>query len=222
MALTSAHLSRIQERHSDALDRLTVLYQEMDAAYARVAQSYGFECRGCADNCCLTRFYHHTLVETAGLLVGYRELPEKQKVHILERSHAYRRALEAGGQDDQPLRRLCPLNSDERCLLYQRRPMICRLHGIPHAMRHPVRGLITGTGCHIFEASCRQGDGHALDRTPFYSAMARLEKSLRQTTGIEGPVRLTIAEMILVFEHPTDAARGEGFPNKRVFLGNRL
>jgi len=205
MALTSAHLSRILERHNDALDRLTVLYQEMDAAYDRVAQSYGFVCQGCEDNCCLTRFYHHTLAEAASLLRGYRKLPEEQKSSILERAHIYCRALQAGERRDQPLRHLCPLNSGGQCLLYPHRPMICRLHGIPHAMRHPARGLITGPGCHVFEASCHQADGHPLDRTPIYSAMARLEKSLRQSSGITGPVRLTVAEMILVFEDPTEA-----------------
>ena len=72
-------------------------------------------------------------------------------------------------------------------------------------MRHPARGLITGTGCHMFEASCHQAAGHPLDRTPLYSAMAMLEKSLRRASGIESRVRLTIAEMILVFEDQADA-----------------
>ena len=198
--LTSALLNRILEWHSDALGQLAALYDEMDAAYDAVAQSYGFQCRGCEDNCCQTRFYHHTLLEAAGLLMGYRELPECQQASCLERAQAYCRALNTSAHHNQPLRDLCPLNSDTRCLLYRQRPMICRLHGIPHVMRHPTRGLITGTGCHIFEASCRQADGHPLDRTPLYTAMAMLERSLRQASGIETPVRLTIAEMILVFE----------------------
>ncbi len=197
--LTSASLNRILERHSDALEGLAALYDEMDAAYGAVAQRYGFQCRGCEDNCCRTRFYHHTLLEAAGLLMGYRELPECQKASIIERARAYCRALKASAHLDRPLRHLCPLNSDERCLLYRQRPMICRLHGIPHVMRHPRRGLIAGTGCHLFEASCSQAAGHPLDRTPLYAAMAMLEKSLRQASGIESPVRLTIAEMILIF-----------------------
>ena len=205
MTLTSAHLNSIIACHPDALRRLKALYHKMDAAYDVAARSYGFLCRGCEDNCCRTRFYHHTLVEAAGLLHGYRELSETQKALILERACVYRRALEASVQHDQPVVELCPLNVDGQCLLYQQRPMICRLHGIPHVMRHPARGLITGTGCHMFEASCSQAAGHPLDRTPHYSAMAMLEKSLRKASGIEGRVRLTIAEMILVFEDHTDA-----------------
>lgn len=202
--LTSTLLNRILERHSGALGRLAALYDEMDAAYGTVAQSYGFHCRGCEDNCCLTRFYHHTLLEVAGLLMGYRELPECQKASTIERARTYCRALNASPHHDQPLRHLCPLNSDTRCLLYRQRPMICRLHGIPHVMRHPTRGLITGTGCHMFEASFSQAAGHPLDRTPLYAAMAMREKSLRQVSGIKIPVRLTIAEMILVFEDRDD------------------
>ena len=205
MTLTSAHLNAIIERHTGALARLTALYHQMDAAYDTVARGYGFLCRGCEDNCCGTRFYHHTLVEVAGLLLGYQELAKAQKALILERARIYCRDLEARVQNDQSLFALCPLNVDEQCLLYRQRPMICRLHGIPHVMRHPARGLITGTGCHVFESTCSQADGHPLDRTPLYSAMAMLEKSLRQTSGIESRVRLTIAEMILVFEDHTDA-----------------
>ena len=203
--LTFTLLDQILERHADALCRLADLYDEMDAAYSAVAQNYGFLCRGCEDNCCRTRFYHHTVIEVAGLLMGYRGLPESQRAYSIERAHAYCQALKASARYDRPLRHLCPLNIDEQCLLYRQRPMICRLHGVSHVMRHPTRGLITGTGCHMFEASCRQTAGHPLDRTPLYTAMATLEKSLRQSSGIESPVRLTVAEMILVFEDRADA-----------------
>jgi hypothetical protein len=39
-----------------------------------------------------------------------------------------------------------------------------------------------------------------LDRTPHYIALANLEKALRNATGIETGVRLTIAQMIVCFE----------------------
>jgi Fe-S-cluster containining protein len=198
--LTSGFLNQILERHSDTFCQLAALYDQMDAAYSTIAQNYGFLCMGCEDNCCRTRFYHHTVLEAAGLWTGYRELPELLRASSLERAHTYFRALEARKGHDRPLRILCPLNVDERCLLYRQRPMICRLHGIPHTMQHPTRGLITGTGCHMFEGSHSRADGHPLDRTPLYAAMAMLEKSLRRAAGFESAVRLTIAEMILVFE----------------------
>ena len=203
MTLTASHLHRILEQHAGALRQLEVLYNEMDAAYGAAASEYGFECRGCDDNCCLTLFYHHTLVETAGLLAGFQKLPANRKADIIERAIVNRRALSTIAQHDQPPALLCPLNVDTQCRLYVHRPMICRLHGIPHIMRHPTRGLIRGSGCHNFETTCRPAVGHPLDRTPLYTAMAGLERSLRQASGIDCSVRLTIAQMILLFEAPS-------------------
>jgi hypothetical protein len=202
MTLTASHLHRIHERHAGTLRQLEILYHEMDAAYAAAANRYGFECRGCDDNCCLTLFYHHTLVETAGLLAGFQKMPANQKADLIERAKVYSRALSTSPQHDQPPALLCPLNVDSQCQLYRHRPMICRLHGIPHIMRHPARGLIRGPGCHNFETTYGQADGHPLDRTPLYTAMAGLERSLRQASGIDRPVRLTIAQMILLFGAP--------------------
>ena len=200
MSLSRIHLQRILRDHPDALHRLEALYGEMDTAYDAAAAGYGFDCRGCADSCCRTRFYHHTLVEVAGLLRGYKELPEEQQQAVAARARSYCRALQASEQNLRPLDRLCPLNVDTRCLLYRQRPMICRLHGIPHSMRHPTRGVVTGTGCHLCETSRPQSEGQPLDRTPLYTAMAGLERSLRQASGIDSPVRLTIAQMVLIFE----------------------
>lgn len=200
MPLTPLTLQRILRDHLDHLLRLETLYAEMDAAYGAAASGYGFDCRGCDDNCCGTRFYHHTLIEVAGLLSGYRELPETQREALAARAIDYGRALQTSEERNRPLERLCPLNVDTRCLLYRQRPMICRLHGIPHTMRHPTRGVITGTGCHLCEALPRSSPGQPLDRTPLYSAMAQLEQSLRRVSGVASSVRLTIAQMILIFE----------------------
>ena len=153
MPLAPLHLQRILQDHPDALHQLETLYAEMDTAYDAAAAGYGFNCRGCEDSCCRSRFYHHTLVEAAGLLRGYIELPGKQREEIAARARDYCCALQTSEQHNRPLDRLCPLNVDTRCLLYRQRPMICRLHGIPHTMRHPTRGLITGTGCHLCETS---------------------------------------------------------------------
>jgi len=48
------------------IDRLKQIYTAMDRAYDRAADPYGFTCDGCADNCCRTRFYHHTVIEPCG------------------------------------------------------------------------------------------------------------------------------------------------------------
>jgi hypothetical protein len=200
MSLSFLRLQDILLRHADAIRQLQKLYTEMDARYTAAAESHDFECRGCDDNCCLTRFYHHTLVEVIALFSGYLKLPEDQRRIVTRRARDYCQVLNTDEGQEGPLRRLCPLNQATRCLLYNERPMICRLHGIPHVMQHPLKGLITGTGCHIFEATCRPGNGHPLDRTPLYRTMAHLEKALRHATGIDTPVRLTVAQMIVCFD----------------------
>ena len=200
MPLSFQQLQEILSDHAGAIRQLEALYTQMDASYNAVAHSHDFECTGCEDNCCLTRFYHHTLVEVAALFSGYLKLTEEQRRSVTRRAWKYCQALEKDEHQNGPLRRLCPLNQASQCLLYHERPMICRLHGVPHIMRHPVRGLITGTGCHIFEAACQPGNSPPLDRTPLYRGMAQLEKSLRHASGIEDPVRLTVAEMIVCFD----------------------
>ncbi len=183
----------------DCFDRIAAVYEQMDAAYATVAWHYGFVCRGCEDNCCLTRFRHHTLMEYAFLQRGFADLEAGLRREIRTRSRDYRQALQEAQAADQALRHWCPLNFDGRCRLYAFRPMICRLHGLPHILRHPGRGLIQGPGCHIFEQDCRRIRPNPLDRTALYKALAGLEQTARQSTGFSAPVGLTVAEMVLTF-----------------------
>lgn len=200
MTLSPPRLQSLLRRHAPLLRQLEALYAEMDAHYAAVADAHAFVCRGCEDNCCLTRFHHHTLVEVAGLYRGFLTLDENQRRGVVQRARAYCRALQADAPHGSPFRHLCPLNQDGRCLLYPLRPMICRLHGIPHVLRHPRKGLIAGPGCHVFDAHRRRPeDGPRLDRTPLYAAMADLEQTLRREAGWAQPLRLTVAEMIVGF-----------------------
>ncbi len=43
----------------------------MDLKYKEAADYYGFDCTGCEDNCCFTRFFHHTLLEYLYIMEGY-------------------------------------------------------------------------------------------------------------------------------------------------------
>ncbi len=202
MTLSRSQLQPLIQRHAPLLRQLEALYAEMDGHYATVADAHAFVCHGCEDNCCLTRFHHHTLVEVAGLYKGFLTLDEEQRRGVVQRARLYCQALQTDAPHGSPFRHLCPLNQNSRCLLYPQRPMICRLHGIPHVLRHPRKGVIEGTGCHIFETSCPRGGGPRLDRTPLYAAMAGLEQALRQAAGWEPPLRLTVAEMIAGFAAP--------------------
>jgi Fe-S-cluster containining protein len=179
------------------LARLRRIYAAMDAAYRQAAAAYGFVCDGCAESCCRTRFHHHTLLEYIGLREGFRELPVERQAQIREGAAAvvgqHARDLAAGADTKQ----MCPLNEAGRCRLYNHRPMICRLHGIPHELHPPGRAPQLGPGCADFHRRCGRAVYHPFDRTPFYSELAHLESELQQVLGQRRKIRMTIAEMLL-------------------------
>lgn len=187
------------QRYLPLLSRLGSLFQEMDRAYAAAADRYGFICNGCADNCCLTRFYHHTLVEYLYLVEGLRTIKSDLRQEVRQRSLTVCTAMADADRQGASLRIMCPLNRDGRCVLYSHRPMICRLHGIAHELHRPTGQVIEHPGCDAFSEQCRQSGIAAyipFDRTPFYRQMALLEKDLRLSTGYAGKIKLTIAQML--------------------------
>ena len=179
--------------------RLKRIYSAMDQAYNAAAGHYGFACAGCRDNCCRTRFYHHTVIEHIYMIEGLNRLPLKKQNEV--KSRALRVVDETTRADDNGavLRRMCPLNFDELCILYPYRPMICRLHGIPHELQKPGQNPVRGPGCGTFDQQCGSQSYFKFDRTPFYRDLAMLEQKVKQTLGFNGKHKMTIAEMILDF-----------------------
>jgi hypothetical protein len=173
------------------------LFAQMDAAYHRTAGKTGFVCAGCEDNCCRTRFYHHTLMELLYLQSGLAGRPPMQQRRIRDRARDAARQMELLEQDGRPVRVMCPLNEQGRCAIYAHRPMICRLHGIPNTLRRPDGRILTGPGCDDFYLQCGASGGEPLDRTPLYTAMADLERRLRDRLGFKSKIKLTVARMIL-------------------------
>lgn len=168
--------------------RLHALYADMDRAYRQVSEVYGFTCHGCSDNCCWSRFHHHTLVEYLDLQSALASLTPNQREQV---SAGAIEAVQAPAHRRSP----CPLLADGRCLPYRHRPMICRLHGIPHRLERPDGTLLEGDGCAAFHARCGPTT-RRLERTPFYRQMAALEKELRAEIRFSARVNLTVAEMI--------------------------
>ena len=179
---------------ADVLKRLAPLYAAMDAAYEAAAVAYRFACTGCAESCCRTRFHHHTLVEYHGLRDGFEQLPGVQQAEILARAESWC-AEQARPVSDA--RSLCPLNAGGCWVLYTHRPMICRLHGIPHELHPPGRAPQLGPGCAEFHRCCGRAGYHPFDRTPLYAELARLESEFQQILGPRRKIRMTIAEMLL-------------------------
>ncbi len=179
------------------LKRLQDIFAAMDREYSRAADRYQFECDGCRDNCCLTRFYHHTYLEYFYLLRSFEELASHQKREITARAEKVIEQTEQADRKGLPVRLMCPLNADGLCGLYPYRPMICRMHGIPHELQKPGQNAIRVPGCDTFDERCAGKDYIKFDRTPFYTAMARLENEFKQAAGLEGRIKMTVAEIIL-------------------------
>jgi Fe-S-cluster containining protein len=184
------------------LARLEALFSEMDSAYDEIAACYGFVCTGCPENCCLTRFYHHSVLEYLYIREGFNTLEPESQGQIIHRAIEATRITLENEKKEQPVRVMCPLNLKGLCVLYPYRPMICRLHGIPHELNRTGQKTDYGSGCHAFTQQCMEKPYITFDRTPFYAKMANLEKDLRRTIGFFQKVKMTVAEMIVSFYMP--------------------
>ncbi|MGD8992828.1 MAG: hypothetical protein PVI00_15335 [Desulfobacterales bacterium] len=184
---------------ADYRQQLKCIYAAMDAAYERAARQYGFSCDGCRDNCCRTRFYHHTLIEVVYLKEGLMTLSVDLHDQVKSRAKTVMDSIEGAQHNRETVRSMCPLNVDTRCILYPYRPMICRLHGIPHELKKPGQPGILGPGCDTFDSRCGRKPYIPFDRTFIYRDMAKLEQTVRQTTRFDGRIKMTVSEMILDF-----------------------
>ena len=176
--------------------RLKDLYAEMSDTSDRAVVQYGLDCTDCPDNCCLTRFYNHTYIEYFYLMEGMTTLPEEKQKEFVQKAIGVCEniaELEARGE---PPRAMCPLNEEGRCGLYDFRPMICRLHGIPYDLFIPGRDAVRGEGCTIFIDQFQDKPYIEFDRTPLYQKLSYLEGDVRAATGRSRKIKMTIAEMI--------------------------
>jgi hypothetical protein len=178
------------------LSRLEVLFESMDQKYKEAAEYYGFFCDGCEDNCCRTRFYHHSLLEYLYIDEGCTTLSQEKQIEIKNKALEVCRETEADEQKGLTVRRMCPLNFNGLCVLYHYRPMICRLHGIPHELHKSGQKITYGPGCDMFNQRCAGKNNYTFDRTPFYIEMASLENEMRQAVGFQKKLKMTIAQMI--------------------------
>ena len=178
------------------MEQLEIIYKKMDEKYDERATHYGFFCGGCKDNCCFTRFYHHTFVEYLYMIEGFATLGHETQAEIREKALLVCRQTAELEKSGLPVRLLCPLNYQGLCALYSYRPMICRLHGIPHELIIPGREKALSPGCGEFLSRCGEKKYVNFDRTPFYAEMAGLEKELKAAFGISERIKLTVARMI--------------------------
>ncbi len=168
----------------------------MDKAFDKAASHYGFKCNGCKDNCCQSYFYHHTFVEKDYLLSKAGKLEADIKLSLTKNAGIYLNIISSKTHTTKE-KPLCPLNKDDKCILYKARPMICRLHGIPHHLSIPGREAIKNPGCNAGNPLFNSTDYLAFDRIPFYKEMAGIEKEYKNSISKTEKIKQTIAHMLL-------------------------
>jgi hypothetical protein len=181
------------------VERISKLYFAMDRAYADAADYYAFHCRGCDLSCCEERFYHYTGAEHIFLAYGLASLKQEAKTGIFGRAGEVMRLYQLHDTSQQGGRAICPLNLEGSCVLYEYRPMICRLQGIPHYIKNPGQPKKRGPGCHVFNEKILPDNlsDFSFDHTPFYLEMAAIEIEIRNRLNYKGRYKKTVAEMLL-------------------------
>jgi hypothetical protein len=180
-------------------ERISKLYLTMDRAYSDAADYYAFHCKGCDRNCCEERFYHYTGAEHIFLADGLASLGPDAKTGIFLRADEVTRLNQLQNESQQAGRAICPLNLEGSCILYEHRPMICRLQGIPHYIKNPGQPRKNGPGCHVFNEKILPENlaDFCFDHTPFYLEMSAIEVEIRGLLNYKGRYKKTVAEMLL-------------------------
>ncbi|WP_457551610.1 hypothetical protein [Desulfobacula sp.] len=178
-----------------SFESLKALYIAMDKTWNKIAQEYHFKCNGCEDNCCTSLFFHHTYIEKAYFYHGFNKLAQNRKKIIKDRAAIYIKKTLSGNLRINNLKIICPVNEDGQCLLYLYRPMICRLHGLPHELSRPGLESVRQPGCNagLFDAK----PYIKFDRIPFYQQMAQIEIKFRQDFNKTDKIKQTIAQMLI-------------------------
>ena len=193
MKLTSAQHHML----SPFFQRLAAVFADMDQAYQKASDHYHFQCNGCDENCCMTHFYHHTHLEYFYILEGIDRIDAALSTSLLKKARDVIQKSAAAMKQGEAVRILCPLNHAGLCMIYKHRPMICRMHGIPHELNPPGRPTVFGPGCNAFDRECGNKPYIPFDRTPFYTAMANLENEIKQHLGITEKFKKTISQMLV-------------------------
>jgi Fe-S-cluster containining protein len=175
----------------------------MDQAYAASAAAIGLTCQGCKDSCCESLFRHHTYVEWTDLALGFAALPAPRQAEIRAQAADYLRIHQNALPGMRP-RVPCPASVESEgalvCGIYEHRPMVCRLHGVPNVLMRSGGQQSAFPGCDRAQDLAKTCEPALLDRTPLLSELARLEMDLlgRERMGKLPRVDLTIAEMLLM------------------------
>ncbi len=180
------------------IPRIRLLYQQIDSVYAAAAEKIGLSCEGCNGViCCSVDLTLHTFIEISYLRFGFRMLEPSLQSEILTKSRWIVDAKLEAPYGAGYRNAVCALNFAGACTLYEHRPMICRLAGIPHVFTRPDGSEAQSGGCKKFEETLRGQNSEAkIDRSAFYREMAAMEIEAVRARG-RRTEKLTIAEILV-------------------------
>lgn len=161
----------------ELIPRLEELYRDIDVAYSAHAQAVGFSCYGCdGAKCCTVDLILHTHTEKLYLRRGFDALESEAQASVRAACRSIIEAKEHDPHGNEYRSSVCALNADGLCMLYEFRPMICRLAGIPHSFVRPDGKPVLGPGCPRYkEDKGSPEETGRLDRTNFYQRLAEIE-----------------------------------------------
>jgi len=179
------------------IPRLKELYRDIDASYVAAASSVAFTCAECDGmKCCTVDVTLHTFAEMLYLRRGFDTLDTSGQLAVLGRCRSIIKAKEDDPFGEVYRNSVCALNFDGLCSLYQFRPMICRLAGIPHFIVRPDTTVIESGGCLRYESEILPTLPNVkIDRSGFYRSMAEIELEVVHALGRRTESR-TIAETL--------------------------
>ncbi len=181
------------------IKQLENVFNDIDIEYKKGQSHYGgFSCEGCPDNCCKTVFNHYTLAEYFYFCEGLDKLEDSVMEDVSVRARDYFQQIARVGYAQESLEIMCPVNFDGKCIVYENRPLICRVHGLPSVLHTPGRKGQQWNGCNVFQEKNNGTDlTLIIDRTRYFTLIASIEKGIRQEMVFFKKYKKTISEMIL-------------------------
>ena len=97
----------------------------------------------------------------------------------------------------------CPLLADQRCTIYEARPLICRTHGLAIAYVDPEHETIEVSACPLnFSEDFSFGHDDLLFLDPFNARLATLNQQAARALGLAAATRLAMAEILALDRFP--------------------
>lgn len=184
-----------------ARDHLASLAGEADRLFRKIGAEHPdlVRCRPGCDDCCRAVFLV-SAVEGLALAAAVRDLARRER-RLVERQAAkaarkYEALLATGRLTDEVISREridCPLLADGACLLYDRRPITCRVYGVPTG--------VSGQGRTCPRSGFKAGRNYpTINLDGFESRLSDISRGLvRASPGDEIPMRAPLPWFLIKF-----------------------